>query len=345
MITIEKAIEVYDYYEKHGENKTLRHYNYKQDTLRRYISYYNKQILNLDRYPNIRDDLVFSNKKNGDFDWKKVCDWAIDGQKLHDKASFSQDVGEINFSFIEDPILLVNICDWHIGARGTDYELLKKYTEEIISTPGLYIAITGDMLETAIRLRGVKEVTSQILEPEMQIRFWESWLEDVKHKILWATWDNHTVQREENQVGYSLYKRIIGKEKQIIYHNGIGYTNLKIGSQTYKIVSSHKFNGRSYLNPTHGQQRHMRFESNDREIALSGDSHQVGFSWYYDGPIERLAINGGSLHTNSGYAKRYFSLFTIPEFPCVELYPDEHLFVPYKNIGTWKRVKNLTQKS
>lgn len=94
------------------------------------------------------------------------------------------------------------------------------------------------------------------------------------------------------------------------------------------------------LNPTHSQMRHMRFESIDREIAISGDTHKVGMSYYYDGDRPRLAINNGTLHTNSGYAKRYFSLFAIPEFPCIEFFPDEHLFIPYKSLGAWKKSKH-----
>lgn len=282
---------------------------------------------------------VNSDKKLPEYNWREWCKWIKDGQQLHKKSSFSQDFAKIDLGDVDGPICIANICDWHIGAHGTDYELLEKYTDEIINTPNLYIVLTGDMLETAIKLRGVKEVAGQIIEPEQQINFLASWLEDVKDKVLWATWDNHTVQREENVTGFSVYKRIIGKEKAIIYHNGIGYVDLKVGEQTYHIVSSHKFIGRSYLNPTHGQQRYMRFEGQDREIAMSGDSHKVAFSWYFDGEKERLAINGGTLHTSSGYAKRYFSLFTVPEFPCLVVFPDEHLFIPYKNLSTWNKVQ------
>lgn len=295
--------------------------------------YFNEKNAIYDSVESITED-----KKFQDFNWREVNKWIQEGQKLQSNASFAQNFAKININ-TNKPILLVNICDWHIGARGTDYSLLEKLTDEILNTKGLYIALTGDMLETAIKLRGVKEVAGQIIEPDMQINFLASWLDEVKHKILWSTWDNHTVQREENQSGFSVYKRIIGLEKAIIYHNGIGHVDLTIGEQTYKIVSSHKFIGRSYLNRTHGQQRYMRFDGQDRELALSGDSHQVGYSWYYDGDIERLAINGGTLHTQSGYAQRYFSLFTIPKFPCVELFPDEHLMIPYQTIGAWKKSK------
>lgn len=287
-----------------------------------------------------KEQIITENKKFQEINWREINKWIQEGQELHDKASFSQNYANIKID-TKKPILLVNICDWHIGARGTDYKLLETLTNEILETDGLYVVLTGDMLETAIKLRGVKEVAGQIIEPEMQINFLSSWLDEVKHKILWATWDNHTVQREENQSGFSVYKRIMGLDKSLIYNNGIGHVDLTVGGETYKIVSSHKFMGRSYLNRTHGQQRYMRFEGLDRELALSGDSHQVAYAWYYDGEKERLAVNGGTLHTNSGYAQRYFSLFTIPKFPCVELFPDEHLMIPFQSVGAWLKSKRV----
>ena len=289
----------------------------------------------LTKYKEIRGVEINADKKVSDIHWRELSNFMKHKQDVNRKASYSQDFANIEIK-TDKPACLLNLCDIHFGANGVDYELLEAYTDEIIKTEGLYVVLTGDLLETAIRMRNVKEVVNQ-LEPELQIAFLESWLDDIKDKVLWATWDNHTASREESVTGFSVYKRIIGKEKQIVYHNGIGYVDLKVGEVTYKFVTSHKFNGRSMLNALHGQQRYMRFEAIDREIAMSGDSHKVGFAWYYDGDMERLAINGGTLHVNSGYAKRYFSLFSIPEFPCVVLYPDEKLFVPFKNLHVWKR--------
>lgn len=286
-------------------------------------------------YKEITGGEVNANKKTSEIHWRDLSNYMKHKQDVNRKASYTQDFANIHVK-TDKPICLLNLCDLHFGANGVDYEILEKMTDEIINTEGLYVVLTGDILETAIVMRNVKEMVNQ-LEPELQIAFLSSWLDDIKDKVLWATWDNHTAAREEKLTGFSVYKRIIGSDKQIIYQNGIGYVDLKVGEMTYKFVTSHKFNGRSMLNALHGQQRHMRFEALDREIAMSGDSHKVGFAWYYDGDRERLAINGGTLHVNSGYAKRYFSLFTIPDFPCVVLYPNEKLFIPFKNLKAWKR--------
>jgi len=288
--------------------------------------------------PSVNNPIVRSTKRTSKLNWRKMINVMEKVKEMKSSASYSQNFANIEID-TKEPILVVNLADLHIGASGTDYKMLVKLTDEILNTPNLYVALNGDLLETAINLRNVKEVTGQLIDPEAQMDFLATWLHEIKHKVLWAVWDNHTVMREEKVTGFSMYKKIIGKEKAIIYSDGICHIDLKVGDETYKIVSSHRFTGRSLLNPTHGQQRQMRFESPDREIAMSGDSHKVGFSWYYDGNIERVAMNSGTLHTNSGYAKRHFSLFTIAKFPCIELYPDEHLFVPYQSVKVWKKVK------
>jgi len=287
---------------------------------------------------------MMNNKKQGKVRWREVVKGIRQMQNIYDKASYTQHFANIRIDSNE-PILVVNLADLHIGARGVDYEQLEVLTDEIIHTPNLYIALNGDLLETAINMRGVKEVTNQILEPEMQMEVLGDWLNEIKHKVLWATWDNHTAEREEKFTGISMFKRILGKEHNLVYSNGICHVDLQVGEQTYKIVASHKFQGSSLLNPTHSQQRYMRFQGNDREIAMSGDTHRVGFSWYYDGDKERLAVNSGTLHVNSGYTKRYFSLFTVPKFPCVELYPDQHMFIVYPSVGHWKKSKETDQNT
>ena len=93
------------------------------------------------------------------------------------------------------------------------------------------------------------------------------------------------------------------------------------------------------LNPVHGQMRYMRFEGHDREFAMSGDSHVPGMAKYTDGSKVRVAVNTGSLQTNSGYAKRYFSLMTHKVFPVIEFRHDEHVMTPYWSVADWLKSK------
>jgi len=293
------------------------------------------------RLDNTREKTEYKDDKNiSKLDWREWCDKLTEFQDLHSKASFSQDHAKIDMTDKTEPIVIINIQDWHFGARGTDYQLIKKYTDEIINTPNVYIVLS-EMLETAVKMRNVKEMSGQLTEPEMQISFLESWLKDISHRVLASFWDNHSTMREEAQVGYSTIKRILGKQYSLIYYNGIGYLDINLGSQTYKLAMSHFFKGNSIYSAVAGQKRYARMEGTDREILMAGHSHCPAYEWFYEGQMERVALNCGTLNINSGYAKRFHSLFTLPKFPCVEIFPDEHIIQPYSNLGTWAKVKGV----
>ena len=275
-------------------------------------------------------DLILTDKKQKNVSWRELAKFATDAQKLFRKASGSQDFANISFPNATKPIAFVNISDWHWGSLGTDHDLIVQFTDEIKSIPDLYVGILGDMEQMAIKLRSVQEVCDNVLPPDIQADFTESWLEEMEDRILFVTWENHSAEREEKTTGRSVYKRIMNKK--LIYHSHIAHVNIQVGDEVYNIAVSHKFRGNSMYNPVHAQARYMRFEGIDREITIAGDSHTYGIMQYNDGAKERLAINSGSTQINSGYGKRYFSLFTIPFFPVVVLFPDTHKFMCYKNV-------------
>lgn len=274
--------------------------------------------------------VVETNKKVGRFKWREWTPHLIELQKLKQESSSSQDFANIKLGRGESVILLP-FSDQHIGAWGADYEAFTRMTDDILKCPNLYVALLGDYLEYAIKLRSVLETTAQILPPDAQADFLEDWLVEIKPKVAWACWDNHGVEREEKQSGTSTIKRTLSKH--VVYHNGIGHMDVQVGKQVYRIASSHRFKqGSSILDPCAAQRRYMRFEGVDREIAMQGDTHKPGLSVYHDGPQKRVALNAGTLHTNSGYAKRYFSLFTSTAYPCLVLESDVHNVIPFWNL-------------
>ncbi len=274
--------------------------------------------------------LPIADKKVGTFHWREACEAAKVMQGLKKKMSWSQDEATIKLGDGSGPVILMGFGDQHIGAYGANYEAFAELTDEIVNTPGLYIALMGDYLEMAIRMRGVLEVTSQVLTPEMQEAFLESWLEDIKHKVAFATWDNHAVMRQESQGGTSSVKNILSR--RTVYHNGIGHSDLVVGDQVYKCAASHKFRGGSMFNRMHAQGRYVRQQASDRELVMMGDIHQWGFAATEEGGNDAVYITGGTLHENSGYAKRFFSLKTARHYPCVVLMHDRHAMVPFKSV-------------
>ena len=238
----------------------------------------------------------------------------------------------------DKPIAIIGIGDTQVGSWGTDYELFQKMTDEIVNTPNLYVILLGDILQLAIKLRGVAEVQDNMIPSGMQYDFLDSWLSEVGHKVLAATWCNHGPMREERGIGYSPSARIFSKYTH--YFSGIGHMDLHVGSQVYKIAATHFFRGRSMYNPVHGGSRYMREMACDRDLTMAGDSHVPGMLKYNEGGNTRVALNCGSIQTNSSYAKRFFSLTTAPVFPCAVLSPDEHVVTPFWSVKEWLSIQN-----
>ena len=273
---------------------------------------------------------MITDKKVGVFNWRDAVEHVQKGQSLFSQAKSSQDKATVKI-VTDEPIYILALGDAHFGSWGTDYEVLKKVTDEILNTPNLYVILLGDLLQMSIKLRGVLEVADNALPPKYQMLLLDSWLQEISHKVICSTWDNHAVMREENVTGYSKYAEIF--ERHHVYFNGIGHLDLQVGEQIYKIAVSHFFRGYSLENPCHGGMRYMRRMAQDREIAMAGDSHNPGVIKYIDGDRVRCVVNSGTAQTNSGYAKRFFSLHTSSAFPVIKLDPKTHEFTPYWNLN------------
>lgn len=276
-----------------------------------------------------------TDKRADTFNWREACKAVRGMQDLAATASRSQDRGVIDFSHWERPLLVVPVSDWHFGSYGSDYKAIEEDTDLILNTPDLHICIIGDMLQMAIKMRNVLEMMDNALPPKLQFRFLESWLTEIQHKVLFSTWDNHSVMREEAVTGISHYAEIFSRK--VIWFNGIGEPDVQVGKETYKLVVSHHFRGRSYLNPLHAQMRHLRMEAQEREIAIQGDTHIPGLMQYAESGKMRTVINCGSHQTNSGFAKRFFSLKTWQVFPCFALHHDAHKVVPFWSVADMLR--------
>lgn len=275
---------------------------------------------------------ISTDKEVKDVDWRTIFKAANDYKQVLQSHSKSQNNAEWSIK-TNKPICIVNICDTHIGSWGTDHELVQKVIEEIVNTPNLYVILSGDLIQMAIKMRSVAEVSDNLLPPKWQYKVLESIMKEIKHKVIAATWCNHAVEREEKQMGYSPTAMLM--EDNVIYFNGIGHLKLNVGKQTYNLAVSHLFRGRSMYNPTHGQMRYMRDEAPWVDVCLAGDSHVAGLLTYTSGGKTKVAINGGSTQLDSSYAKRYFSLKTHPVFPCFTLDPKDHQINSYWSVKQW----------
>lgn len=274
-----------------------------------------------------------ADKKIGDFNWRDANKVMAEMIGLKDAASFSQDYANISIDS-DKPVCVLSLSDTHIGSWSTDHSLFEQITDEILSTPNLYIALLGDFEQMAIKAsQGVLALSDNLLPPELQHRYIESWLGEVEHRVLFSTWDNHAVMREEAGSGFSQYANLM--KRRVVWHSGIGHPNVKVGDETYRLAVSHRFRLRTHLNPVHGGMQYIRHEAPDREISIAGDSHTPGIAHWTLGDSEKLSLNCGSTQLNSGYGKRFFSLTTHPIFPVCVLWPDRHRFVGLPSVADY----------
>ncbi|MES4791839.1 MAG: hypothetical protein C4321_01585, partial [Chloroflexota bacterium] len=178
--------------------------------------------------------------RNERMSWRDVNRRIASMQELGQHAIRGHDEANITFH-VDHPICVICLSDLHIGSWSTDHALLESITDDIITTPHLYIALLGDLQEMAIKLRSVAEVTGNLLPPEFQHQYIESWLDEIAHRVLFSTWGNHEVVREEAQAGSSRLADML--KRRVIFHDGIGHINLTIGKQVYRIAASHRFRG------------------------------------------------------------------------------------------------------
>ena len=279
--------------------------------------------------------IEFQDKKEGELvHWSEYVDLLEKKQDIKARISSSQsDFLTVKIPS-EEPICIMVLGDLQLGSFGTDYALFKELTKTILETPNLYVILVGDLLQLSINMRGLAEVMDNGITPDMQYEMLKSWLGEIKHKVIAATWCNHGPMREEKLIGYSPTGKIYGHE--VPYFKGIGEIDLTVGEETYKIAASHFFRGKSMYNKAHAPMRYMREKANHIEIAIQGDFHEPAILQQEFGGLWRLGIVCGSIQTNSNYAKRCFSLRTLPNMPCFTVHPKKHLFNAFATFGHYQ---------
>jgi hypothetical protein len=270
-----------------------------------------------------------NNKRKGIFDWREWSKFNQEHQNLRHKASFSQDSVTNKIKTKEDNIIFLPMSDLHLGAYGTDYKLFEELTELILNDDRIFIGLFGDETDNFVNFRNKLAMHQQILTPEEQDAFLESWIKEIRHKILWASWGNHG-EFEEANTGKNNLKRILNQYAP--YFNGMGVASVKLNKIEYTFAVTHKTRWWSSMNPLHGLCKMSREQIQGKDIYIAGDRHTPAFGKFFESGRFFACVQCGTLKVNDGYAKRYFSYYTSPAMPPVVLNTKEKIFTPVATI-------------
>ena len=179
----------------------------------------------------VKPQTFTANKKHGVTNWREIATHCDTRQKLHEKASYSQDSCTINIKTNKKYIILQPISDIHVGSSGTAYSNFMNWTDEMIKEDSVYLCGLGDMTDKFSQFKNMLAVHQMVLSPEEQDEFLESWIREIEHKFLFSTWGNHEAM-EEKASGQNSTKRVFNRK--VVYFNGIGICDLNINKTNYR---------------------------------------------------------------------------------------------------------------
>lgn len=281
-------------------------------------------------YFTAKQDLTYDDREFTDFSLKDYWDKAKADQVFNRKLNYRQRSLHAKIK-TDRPIILQFIADMQFGGDEVDYELFEKYTDYIVNTPDLYLAILGDELDTFFTsFYTARPVHTQIFSPEQQQMFFEKWLQEIEHKLIFSTWDNHADMRYEKMLGWSPAAML--RAKYAPYFDGHAQVYLKVGKTEYKICAAHHFKAKSKFNPLHGSMSFAREQVQDADIYAGADQHQASIGHFALGGKDRIYLMTGTLQSQDDYTNRFITPFSQKQMPSIVLHPNEKKMVGFRTM-------------
>lgn len=296
---------------------------------RRYVHIW-KKMLNA---PVEAQEPIFLDKKTEeDVDWRDMLDTIRAMQKTHNKLSTSQD--EATIQLPDKKNIIIFSADWHLGSVATDYDMFRENIELLLSTENCYLVTVGDVIDNFRRFYSLEAVFSQVASPKMQTQILRAIYDELtaKHKWLAGCWGDHDVKWDETAFGQSPVKEMLSKK--IVYFNGKGILNLKLGEEKYEIVLSHKLMGNSIYNPNHPQIRESKWYHPNADVIVSAHKHNPAIQILYEYGKRKCFVQVGTFKVDDGYSKRFWEKGIIG-VPALVFHNDRHEVGAYMSLGEY----------
>lgn len=273
----------------------------------------------------------FPDKKTASSSFDKALDHIISAQKYKEERSVSQEeatwipYGE----YPEVPIGLTWMPDIHFSNLDVDYQILHEDLHTIASTPNMFVAFGGDMIDNFNPMKYPDGMLSDAIDPQDQIITWMEMLRtlDGYSKIAAIVWGNH--EDFSKVAGHSLFQGYMRDLSCPIFADGGGVLNVVTEGARYRLGLKHTFWGNSKLNKTNAPKRMMQFGYDDLDAAFVGHVHSASGEMFQEAGRERIAVTGGTYKIHDRFAKRWGNNSELGGFT-VLLYPQEKRMALYR---------------
>lgn len=229
----------------------------------------------------------------------------------------------------DKPIAISFWGDWHLGAKGIDYEQHDKDTELIANTEGLYWVGMGDYKDNASPLVHAGSTHESIAPTDMQDKIIEFKFKQASANNLancrgcHDDWD----KRNANKDFIQNLCDITGAVN--LWHGGKIF--LEVGNIEYKIAARHKYKNESSLNTTNAQRNFIN-DYGHCDIVCFGHKHIFETHDTQRMGEQTIYLRSGSYKRYDEFGQKLAGYVGIYGVPTVILYPDHKEMIVVKDL-------------
>lgn len=237
----------------------------------------------------------------------------------------------------DKPIAIRLMGCLQIGGRHTSHRLIREAFDELGAHERIYAGMFGDEIENfkSGSFAGGRSVMEQSLPVPLQYALWENLFESIAPKVLWGMSSQHGSMWDEKQGLTPAPIKRHYTDRSIPYFDGMGYINLQVGQQTYRLAVAHEFPGNSQYNKLHPHKRALWQRYPNADLIAQADKHSyaVAEESIYGNEFEAgnrpsqyvhmvqigTAKIGADPYTLRGWEPGFFG------WPYAVFFPDRHL--------------------
>ncbi len=234
---------------------------------------------------------------------------------------------------IEDnkPIAIALWADWHIGAKGVDYERFDVDKEKIINTDGLYWCGLGDYKDNYQSFGHPGAQYEQVLQPGMQDLAVKNIMKETAYNCLALVrgchddWDKKTGDKDFVESMCQAMTEETGKGPINLWHGGD--LHIKLNGIDYHFKLRHKYKFESSLNLENAMRRIMEIQG-PCDVACSAHLHNP---YYMDRHLMgeyRIMARSGSYKIWDEFGQKLAGYKGKPGIPVIILFPDKKKMIP-----------------
>ena len=242
------------------------------------------------------------------------------------------------------PFMLMPLADCHIGAKGVDYEALKRHFDFIKSNP-VYTVLVGDLSDNFMPSKHPSAMMEDVETPTDQFALIRAFFKEYQDKILTSVGGGQHDNWTNETAGLDIHKWL-SEDLNIPLLKSGGALKLKVDEQDYKVRLWHKI-GRlnSQFNYTHAGKQALRLAGDDSDVIITADKHLGAVEETFIGDKKRTICQLGTFKVEDEFG-RNMGLVQRPQpfYPVFLFFSGQHNIEAIENLGQAEEMIGMMKK-